>query len=377
MNAGYVWIRYVLIILPAIASMYLESYQTNGRFVFCVLALLALVEVQRNRILPRLNFVLAAIEIIYCTWLWSAFQGILYFTFFSALFSLPCLRSFGQRIAIFTLGLAALSYTLLQHSTGLFISVILFYLVLGTLLHQLQTIQDAKSNMEHLNDELRRKHYELGEARKQLVDYAKKAADAAQMEERHRISQEIHDELGHKLIRLKLMLDAAVQILPNKPDKGMEMVSSVHKQLIGSMELLRATVRRMNPGTHKVRAYSLEKLIDEIREQAHLQIEFQIDGMPYPLYPSVEVVLYRNAQEAITNAMRHGEASRIWIQLVYEPERVRMSVSNNGLQPKDESKWGLGLSGMQERTQIIGGQLIIHAGEPFTVITTVPSRQKG
>lgn len=377
MNAGYVWIRYMLIIIPAITSMYLETYHANGQFVFCVLVLLGLVEVRRNRILPRLNFVLAAIEIIYCIWLWSTFQGILYFTFFSALFSLSCLRSLEQRIAIFALGLAGLSYTLLQHSTGLAISVILFYLVIGVLIHQLQTIQDAKSNMEHLNDELRRKHYELGEARKQLIDYAKKAADAAQIEERNRISQEIHDELGHKLIRLKLMLDAAVQIFPIKPDKGMEMVSSVHDQLIGSMELLRATVRRMNPGSHKVRAYSLEKLIDEIREQAQLQIEYQIDGMPYPLYPSVEVVLYRNAQEAITNAMRHGEASRIWIQLVYEQEHVRMSVSNNGLLPKDESKWGLGLSGMQERTKIIGGQLNIHAGEPFTVITTVPSKQKG
>ena len=79
-----------------------------------------------------------------------------------------------------------------------------------------------------------------------------------------------------------------------------------------------------------------------------------MQGMPYDLYPSLEFILYRNAQEAISNAIRHGAATHIYITLQYAANQVTMEISNNGKKQIEPTAKGLGLSGREERSKVIG-----------------------
>ncbi|WP_436756410.1 sensor histidine kinase, partial [Streptomyces sp. URMC 124] len=88
------------------------------------------------------------------------------------------------------------------------------------------------------------------------------------------------------------------------------------------------------------------------------------------------MVLYKNAREAITNALRHGGATHVRIFLHYGEDEVRMEVSNNGKVPEPadgpdlgQGKQGIGFSGMLERTKVVGGTLMVQQSAPFTVIT--------
>ena len=93
---------------------------------------------------------------------------------------------------------------------------------------------------------------------------------------------------------------------------------------------MRTAVKQMNPARRITDDYSLDRLLEETGRQTGIETELILQGIPYPLYPSQQVVLYKNAREAITNAIRHGEAKRVQIILDYGEQDIRMEVSNDG-----------------------------------------------
>ncbi|MGV2644492.1 sensor histidine kinase, partial [Clostridium perfringens] len=126
-----------------------------------------------------------------------------------------------------------------------------------------------------------------------------------------------------------------------------------------SMEQMRSAVKQMNPVRRITDDYSLDRLLEETGRETGIETDLILQGIPYPLYPSQQVVLYKNAREAITNAIRHGEAKRIQIILHYGDQDVRMEVSNEGTvkEPAGHEaapdRQGIGMSSMLERTQVV------------------------
>ncbi|MDD9270114.1 sensor histidine kinase [Paenibacillus sp. GCM10023248] len=364
--------RYLFIIVPGIASMYLEDYSSVGAYVFYVLLFLWIAQLRRT-ILRRAVWMLL-IEIGYGAWMTYTFDGLLFVTFLSTLLSYQPAAHPRYRRPFMGLQLVLLNLSLQGQSGADYVMANLFFLALALLLVHMHRIERNKVDIELLYDQLRKQHYELDEARMQLLDYAKQVENIAQMDERNRISRDIHDDLGHQLIRLKMMMEAGLRIMPTQMDKGMEMLTSVRDQLTDSMELLRATVRKLKPDDDSMQSFTLSRLIEGLTKDNGITVEVDVQGLPYVLYPSLAFILYRNAQEAITNAIRHGGATTVWIQLTYERKQVTMSVSNNGGLPSGQTAKGLGMSGMEERSKVIGGQLLVSSNSlPFTVTTILPT----
>lgn len=363
--------RYLLILIPAIASMYLESYSSNAMYVFLILLFIWIAELRRT-IFSKSAWMLL-LEIGFSGWISYHYDGILFITFYSTLLSYITTVNSHIRYYFVCIQLILLNISLHSQPISYYLIANLIFLSLTLLLLQMLQTEQNKEEVELLYDRLRRQHYELDEARIQLMDYARKVENIAQTDERNRISRDIHDELGHKLIRLKMMMEASLQILPTQQKKGVDMLMSVRDQLTESMELLRSTVRRLKPDEETLQTYSLGKLIEGLTADKGISIEVEMQGMPYVLYPSLEFILYRNAQEAITNAIRHGSATQVLIQLTYESKQITMSISNNGKLPIERSVNGLGMSGMEERSKLIGGQLHVSIEDRFTVTTVLPT----
>ena len=247
----------------------------------------------------------------------------------------------------------------------------MIFIALAIISFQLQRMKKNKDDVQLLDDQLRKQHYALDEARLQLIDYAQKVENIALTEERNRISHDLHDDLGHKLIRLKMMMEASLSILPSQPSKGTEMLGSVRDQLGESMELLRSTVA-LKPDERSLQSYTLSKLIDGLTWENGINIDLDIQGMPYDLYPSLEFILYRNAQEAISNAIRHGAASHIYITLQYAANQVTMGISNNGKRLIEPTTKGLGYP-VWKNSQGNSRQLLITNERRSRVTTGVPN----
>ncbi|MBP1961297.1 sensor histidine kinase [Paenibacillus aceris] len=363
--------RYALILIPAIASMYLESYVSNGTYVFFILLFFWVAELRRT--IFKKSVWMLLIEIGFGGWLSYQYDGLLFILFYSTL--LTYLNTFHRHIRYSFLGiqLVLLNMSLQAQPSSYYVIANLLLFAQSLLLLHMRRVEQNKVDIELLYDQLRRQHYELDEARMQLLDYARQVENIAQLDERNRISRDIHDDLGHQLIRLKMMMEAALRILPTQMDKGMEMLTSVRDQLTNSMELLRSTVRRLKPDDDSMQTFTLSRLIEGLTKEKGISIEVDIQGMPYVLYPSLAFILYRNAQEAITNAIRHGGATAVQIQLIYETKQITMNVSNNGKTPVGETIKGLGMTGMEERSKLIGGQLHVAIEKSFTVTTILPT----
>lgn len=273
----------------------------------------------------------------------------------------------------------AVTMTWLSESMLVWIAVNLLLLLTATLSWQGANTATSRGQLEHVYDELRHKHYELQEARAQLLSFARQLEDAAQAEERTRISRQLHDDIGHRLIRTKIMSEAALLTLPLNSEQGIEMVEQIRDQLAVSMEDMRNTLHRLQPATHASNTYALDLLLEEVGRDTGVKTNYSTRGPVRPLYPSTQIVLYKNAKEAITNALRHGNASSITLQLVFDRQEICMIISNDGNTPPlpvTGSKAGLGHEGMRERTQFIGGTIEVQSNYPYTVITRIPVSDK-
>jgi signal transduction histidine kinase len=108
---------------------------------------------------------------------------------------------------------------------------------------------------------------------------------------------------------------------------------------------------------------ALQYLAEEEYKRAGLQVELQISGERQRLDPLVETVLFRVAQEALTNVIRHAQCEQASLKLKFNPEQVMLHVRDEGVgirsMPADASQRGWGLEGMRERVESVEGQLEI------------------
>lgn len=377
MPASFSFLRFLFILFASVATIYTGSVPEPYSYISLLLLLLLVTRLGAEW-RGRLRIVQFAGELWFISWLLATFGGMLFLLFLSA--ATGALYSFSSkplRVASCLLAVILMNVFWLTPELELRLLGNVSYGVVVFLLAALQKLHEQRLADHRIIDELSGKRVEGHRSQRRILEYAKRIEDAAQMEERNRIAREIHDELGHKLIRMKLMLDAAAELEAGREDKPAELVREVRLQLTGAMELLHTTIRKLKPGEEAMAQYSLQHLIAEFGQSVGIQVHYEQIGLLYELYPSEEVLLYRNAREAMANAVRHGLATEVWITLRLAPNRIVFEVANNGLLPElDQIPRGYGLMGMEERAAVLGGHVRVSTEAPFTVTTDFPHRHK-
>ncbi|WNS42705.1 histidine kinase [Paenibacillus sp. MMS20-IR301] len=370
-------LRYVLIIIPAVIAIYVYEYADYDMFTLYFLLLLLLATLG-SKIPPRFAIVPGALELLYTVWLCQQYGALMMFPAISAMLCYSRLQQKHTAAALFSLHLVVLNIALSGSSAATIAISNLTFLLSAALIVQLLRAGRGRTDTLFLYDELRRKHFELEEARARLLQFTAQVESAAQAEERVRIARQLHDDIGHRLIRVKMMTEAVIHTLPAAPEAGMGMLEQIRDQLAGSMDDMRAALKRIHYAPQLEGAYALDRLLEEVGRDTGIATNYKVQGIPFPLYPSIQIVLYNNAREAITNALRHGKADSVWISLSYLEYEVRMEAGNNGRLPGEESLLrlenggGMGLKGMGERTALLGGTLELNPEPQFTVITRLP-----
>lgn len=365
------WIQHLLILLPAIATMYVTEISSVASYVGYIL--LGLLIVRIVELHPGVAYLLLPLEMIGFGWLGAQYGGLLFFMVYAVLIS--AFMHFRQppALAVMTLmSLVILNLAAPGQDVQTVWMINLIWLALTFLLTAMYLSMRKNAELEGLYDALSYSQQQLEQERERIQEYAQKVEDYAQVEERSRIATELHDDLGHRLIRVKMMTEAVLQLLDREPDKAHRMLEQIRGQMEESMNNMRNTVRKLKPPEESSqRRYALHRLIEDAGRDMQIEVKLEMTGRPVPMYPSIEYVLYRNAQEAITNAVRHGGATAVDIELCFEPQAVRMTVSNNGAVPAHVSH-GLGLRGMQERIAMLGGKLLLSSEPCFAVTTVIP-----
>ncbi|MCI0411752.1 histidine kinase [bacterium] len=208
------------------------------------------------------------------------------------------------------------------------------------------------------------------------------AREAAILEERNRIAQDLHDNLAQGLAGIVVQIDAAKRVLGDSPLDARQHLQHASNQARDSLEETRRSVRALHPLLlERSDLYqALSKLTQQLANGATVKVECNLKGTPRTLSKEVELNLLRIAQEAISNALKHSNAREIGIHLIFAPEQIELRVCDNGHGLKSP-KWksdqdqGLGLAGMQSRAEKIGGSLAIRSqnGKGTEILIQVPA----
>jgi two-component system sensor histidine kinase UhpB len=195
---------------------------------------------------------------------------------------------------------------------------------------------------------------------------------AAQEAERHRIAQELHDEVGQHLTVVLLGLK---QLEGQVPAAQAAEVAVLRESVRDGLDDVRRVARRLRPGVLEDLGLTsaLAALTNDLGRHHPAEVRRVIaPGLP-GLASDTELVVYRVAQEALTNAARHSRAKQVTLSLVRIGEGLVLEVADDGI-GFDASTSGAGLRGMHERSRLVRGDLRITSrpGQGTTVRLAVP-----
>ena len=213
---------------------------------------------------------------------------------------------------------------------------------------------------------------------------AEERARQAAAEERTRIARELHDVVAHSMSVMVVQAGAARRIVLADPTEAKNSLVSIERtgrEGLVEMRRLLGVVRKRNgqalelapqPGLEH-----LQGLIAKVR-QAGLEVDMRVDGVPRPVGPGISLAVYRVVQEALTNTVKHSQATHVIVTLEYSGDSLRVDVRDDGhgqvaLYLGDET--GYGLIGLRERVALFGGKfesgnLPNYSG--FHVTATIP-----
>ncbi|MCO8277315.1 sensor histidine kinase [Actinoplanes sp. TRM 88003] len=183
---------------------------------------------------------------------------------------------------------------------------------------------------------------------------------SAQEAERHRIAQELHDEIGQTLTAVLLDLK---RVAKASPDPVRDQLLQVQESTRNSLDEIRRIARRLRPGVldELGLASALRALAGEFTT-AGLAVRRQVHSDLPVLPKEVELVLYRVAQESLTNAARHSAAQHVDLVLSEQNDGgVRLCVRDDGRGLRGAPE-GAGIRGMRERALLIGADLSVESG---------------
>lgn len=228
-----------------------------------------------------------------------------------------------------------------------------------------QTREDTISEQQ-----LKRNMHEQEHAFREEMNQSLLMAENQLLEERTRLSQTLHDKLGHNINGSIYQLEAIKLIMEKEPETAKRMTQAVIDQLRSGMDEIRAILRKERPKKYKLAILQLQQLCDECKQkgvEAQLIIEGELSKVPEKY---LEIIL-DNAFEAVSNSLKYAKCTKIEIKIYCLNQMIRCSISDNGV-GCDVIEDGMGIAGMRRRVREVNGILDFETEIGFTINILLP-----
>jgi signal transduction histidine kinase len=277
-----------------------------------------------------------------------------------------------QYVLLVILGIAGLNFGMIWFLAGLGSPPFLG----GITVTLIQTIifLAVGFSISYLMSRLNKQQQSLAEANIRLTHHASTLEHLATSRERNRVARELHDTLAHTLSGLSVQLEAVKAYWDVDQQKARSTLEESLKEAHSGMGETRRALQalRASPLDDLGLSLAVRTMVEDAAARANLALNSSVaDELP-SLSPDVEQCIYRVAQEAVTNAARHAKAKTLTVNLESTGEKVTLTVHDDGVgfdvEKKDKAN-DYGLEGMQERAQLVGGELTVSSkpGEGTTV----------
>lgn len=221
-----------------------------------------------------------------------------------------------------------------------------------------------------------RSRQKLGTVNQQLREYALLIEDRAMLQERNRIAREIHDSLGHSLTAQNIQLANALLYLHSNLDRAETFLAQAKKLGSHALQDVRHSVAtlRADPLRGKLLNVAIAELVKDLEYRTEINFYYQSE-IAELLSNEITSTVYRIVQEALTNMIKHSQATEVKISLQLIVNYLEVQIQDNGIGfDPQENTTGFGIQGMQERTTALGGnfKLISLPGKGCQINVIVP-----
>lgn len=195
-------------------------------------------------------------------------------------------------------------------------------------------------------------------------------------QERNRIARDMHDVVAHSLAVVVAQADGARYARASNPeavDDALTAISTTAREALSDVRLLLAQLRYSDGDGPQPVLADLGRLVDQMGSSG-LDIDFSETGELVALGTGQQLAVYRIVQEALTNALRHGDtASTVRVRLEWQRSTIEVLIENAMIRAVPPVSLGHGLAGMRERAALVGGSLRAEAiGNRFVVAASIP-----
>ena len=224
----------------------------------------------------------------------------------------------------------------------------------------------------------RRRYIRALEERAERLE-RERAAEAARAvaEEQARIARELHDVVAHTISVIVVQAAAARDVFASRPERAREALQAIERSGRGALQELRNLLGSVRGDEVSFapppRLADLDQLVEELRNSG-LPVRLTIEGQPAALPEAVDRSAYRVVQEALTNTLKHAQASKATVALRWQDDVLEVEISDDGVGAATTNGTGHGIVGMRERLSLLGGSLVAGPaiGGGFRVLARFP-----
>jgi len=224
---------------------------------------------------------------------------------------------------------------------------------------------------------------QLSNANIGFQEYATLVEEQSKISERKRVTRDIHDTIGYTLTNIIMMMEAAMDLSTHSVTDSVKLREIFQRtkeqaqqglnETRHALQVLRSVQKDELQGLRL-----LHRLVETFEKAAGISIDCEYGNIPWTFGNTIDPVIYHVVQEGLTNAFRHGQATKISIRFWLDDSQIRIYIRDNGSGSPDLKK-GIGFTGMEERLALISGQMSannVEGGFELTVSIPLASERK-
>lgn len=259
------------------------------------------------------------------------------------------------------------------HAIGLLITALVNALSLVSLFgFRFYIVKSANQNREI--GSLKVSLGSLIDANLDFQNYAAEVGERSTLEERKRLTRDIHDGVGYTMVNLQMMLEAATDLGGGENEQLRTLLRQALNEVRNGLSETRAALRQFREiDDQKAEGIAnFHKITSSFSHATGIPVEVNYGNIPWSFSEEINDAIYRILQESMTNALRHGRATKIRVNFWIANRCLRITIDDDGAGAAN-IKPGIGFTGMKERLAPIGGRLSLNGrSEGFTVSVDIP-----
>ncbi|SHH84914.1 histidine kinase [Clostridium grantii] len=218
---------------------------------------------------------------------------------------------------------------------------------------------------------LRIKNETLNKSLNKDFEYESQIKYMSQLEERNKIAQEIHDNIGHTISGTLMQLEATKYVIDKDKEKSKELLQNSIDVLRDGMESIRITLRNIKPPKEQIGINEIKLIINKFKYRSGINVNLifddNIDKLSFNQWKTVKI----NLKEILTNAIKYSKAANIIVSFTALNRIIKLEIKDDGVGCLNLNK-GLGFQGIEERCENLNIKVIIDGSNGFSVIMLIP-----